>query len=163
MDNAGDGQNVTLTFDILLLDTIKRMRDNYADNNQERYFKYFEIALQLVLPHLDIEIRKGIETDFKKLRSEEAKIKDTTANEQTKKLEYLKLQESFATAHRYYIMLALTKVGIVRTSEEGLIDFDSIEVESLKRVIRAGSGLPSSLKEAGLMPENKPEEKKGAA
>lgn len=162
MENAGDGQNVTLTFDILLLDTIKRMRDNYADNNQERYYKYFEIALQLVLAHLDIEIRKGVETDFKKLKSEEKKIKESGANEQTKKLELLKIQESFANDHRYYIMLALTKVGIVRTSEEGLIDFDSIEVESLKRVIRAGSGLPSSLKEAGLLPETKPEEKKGA-
>jgi hypothetical protein len=158
----GDAGTISLTFDILLLDTIKRMRDYYADDDKERYYKYFEVALQLVLPHLDLEIRKGIEGDFKKLKIEEAKIAEVEANEQTRKIARLKLREGFATAHRYYIMLALTKVGIVKTSEEGLIDFNSIEIDTLKRVIRAGSGLPSSLKEAGLMPD-KPEEKKEVA
>jgi len=157
----GEAQQVSLTYDILLLDTIKLMRNHYADNDQDRYYKYFEIALQLVLPHLDVEIRKGAETDFRKLKLEEKRIADSTANETTKKLQSLKLRESFADAHRYYIMLALTKVGIVKTSEEGLIDFSSVEVEALKRVVRdTGGGLPSSIKEAGLA-EPKPEKKEG--
>lgn len=146
----GDAQSITLTYDILLLDTIKKMRDYYAEGNEERYYKYFEVAIQLVLPHLDLEIRKGVETDFRKLREEEKRIKESTANDQTKRIQLITLKESFATAHRYYIMLALTKVGIVKASEEGRIDFSSIDIENMKRVIRAGTGLPSAVKEAGI-------------
>lgn len=147
-------QNITLSYDILVLDTIKKMRDTYAEDSQEKYYKYFEVAIQLVLPHLDIEIRKEVENDFKQLKK---MIKETNAkdsNDQTKKIEILKLKEDFATTHRYYIMLALTKVGIVRASEEGLIDFNSIEIDAIKRAIRAGGGLPSALKEAKITKED---------
>ena len=159
MGMDGDAQNITLTYDILLLDTIKKMRDCYAESNEEKYYKYFEVAIQLVMPHLEIDIKKGVEADFRKLREEEKRIKDTQANDQTKKLELMKLKDDFATAHRYYIMLVLTKVGIVKTSEEGLIDFKSVDIEDMKHVIRAGGGLPSAVERSGL---NKEREVPGA-
>lgn len=142
-----EGQETqSLTHTYLLLDTIKRMRDANADDQIDRYYKQCRFGLELIISYLSPEIRKDIDTDFKTLRAEIERINnDSSLNEESKKNEILKLKNSFADSHEYYIMASLGKVGIITVSEEGLIDFSSTDLERVKRIVRDSDGLDKAV------------------
>jgi hypothetical protein len=143
-----EGQDVTLTYNSLVLDTILKMRDSQAAGNLEKYTIYFEYALQLLLPHFHIDVRKEIQADHDILKQAIRDINQKESNDQSKKNKVLAARESFANSHRYYVMMALTKVGIVKVSEEGVIDFSSIDIETMKGIIRSsGQGVMKAVDE----------------
>ena len=133
-------QDVTLNYNYLLLDTIKKMRDSQASKDQDSSWTHFKFALKLVNPYLPMEIRKDIEEDYRRLEEKIKEIKECKENEETRKNRIRKLKDSFGEAHEYYIMSALSRVGIIKVTDEGVLDLDELDLATqVKGIIRASS------------------------
>lgn len=142
-----DDQNLTHQF--LFLDTLRKMRDSEANQDDHKYYTYFKFALRLGMGYLDVSQREKIEADYKKMLDDTSILIGAEGkNEETKRFEIRMLKNHFAETHEYYLMAALPRLGIVKIADEGLIDFEKEDIETLKKIVRAGShsGLPSSIK-----------------
>jgi len=142
----GEDTQTALTYNYLVLDTIQKMRDAQAEGNRDKYFVYFDYAMGFAIHHLDLDTRRKVEDSRKTLKTELKRIKEQVdLNDQTRKLMILELKESFANAHRYYVMLVLSKIGVVKVSEEGVIDFNDFDIDELAKVVRSDRGLNSAM------------------
>lgn len=134
-------------YNYLLVQTILKMRDAQADNATAKYWTYFEYALGLVISHLDFQLRGEIQQDYAILATAINKIKTSKINPQTKTMMINRIKEDFADAHRFYIMQALNRVGVVKVEDEGLIDFESTDIDMMTRIVRdLPNGTVSSFK-----------------
>lgn len=139
-------EDVSLNYTWLVLDTVRKMRDGKAKGDTAEYYTHFEFSIQMLLAYIDAEEREKIERDFREYRKLLKAIKDGDANEQTKKRNILLLKEDFADAHRYYVMAALSKAGIIKVSDEGLIDFEKKDINEVRAIVRSGGGVSSTVK-----------------
>jgi hypothetical protein len=133
------GVENNFNYNYLLVQTILKMRDAQADDQPARYWTYFEYALGLVISHLDFQLKGEIQQDYAILMAAFRKInllKDTELNAQSKKSLINKLKEDFADAHRFYIMQALNRVGIVKVEDEGIINFESTDLDTMTKIVR---------------------------
>lgn len=128
--------DINFNYNYLLIQTILKMRDAQAKGEIKEYWIYFEYAMGLVLSHIDFDVRGEIEKDFAVLQEAVRKIKKSNLNEQTKTTLINKLFEDFANSHRFYIMQALNRIGIVKVEDEGVIDFDKIDIDTMTQIIR---------------------------
>jgi len=136
-DQGGVENN--FNYNYLLVQTILKMRDAQADDQPARYWTYFEYALGLVISHLDFQLKGEIQQDYAVLMAAFRKInllKDTELNTQSKKSLINKLKEDFADAHRFYIMQALNRVGVVKVEDEGIINFESTDLDTMTKIVR---------------------------
>lgn len=142
--------NSTNTYEYLVLDTIRRMRDAHAERNKKKYFSYFNFAMRLLLPHIDIKIREKINEDYITLNRERSKIlNDKSLSDITKNIQIEDIECEFADALNSHIFIALSKVGIIRVSEEGIIDFNSIELDKIAQIVQDRSrGLEKAVENA---------------
>jgi hypothetical protein len=139
MDQAQGSVENNFNYNYLLVQTILKMRDAQAEEHPAQYWTYFEYALGLVLSHLDFQLKGEIQQDYAVLMAAFRKInalKDTELNTQSKKSLINKLKEDFADAHRFYIMQALNRVGVVRVEDEGIIDFESTDLDTMTKIVR---------------------------
>lgn len=151
-----------LTFQFLYLDTLRKMRDSEANQDDHKYYTYFKFALQMGMGYLDVSQREKIETDHKKMQQDTAiLISADGKNVETKKFEINMLKLHFAETHEYYLMAALQRLGIVKIMDDGLIDFEKEDIGTLKKIVREGSGLPTAIKRVlddGKGKEEKPKQ-----
>jgi hypothetical protein len=146
-DAPDSAKEVGINYLWLVLDTIRRMRDAQAQARLDEYYVQFEYGLQLLLPHIDIEIRASIEDDFKTLQLGIEQIKREDQNPQSRKLAVQGLKCDFADTHRYFIMEALPRASIYKVLEEGVMDFTKHDLAETTEIIRHSSqGLPSTIK-----------------
>lgn len=128
--------DINFNYNYLLIQTILKMRDAQAKGEIKEYWIYFEYAMGLVLSHIDFNVRGEIEKDFAVLQEAIRKVRKSNLNEQTKNILINKLCEDFANNHRFYIMQALNRIGIVKVEDEGIIDFDKIDIDTMTQIIR---------------------------
>ena len=128
---------IALNYNWLVLDTIRKARDAKAAGNKETYAIYSEYALQLLIPYISRELRFVCEADYKLLVDAIASIKSHSENEQSRKMQIIELRADFADAHRSFTMAALAKVGIVKVTEEGVIDFSILDLDQMKAIVHS--------------------------
>lgn len=128
-------------YNYLLVQTILKMRDANADISIPQYWVYFEYGMGLVVSHLDFRLRGEIEQDYAIIQAAFNKINSTNLNPATKHTLINRIKEDFANAHRFYIMQALNRVGVVRVEDEGVIDFESTDLDTFTKIVR---DLPNS-------------------
>ena len=74
-----------------------------------------------------------------------------------------KIKSIFIDTHMSYIMTAFPRAGIAVTSDEGKINFDDMDFNTMVNAIRAtNAGMPSTLKRIGLSADEKEGEDKDA-
>lgn len=125
-----------------IVNTITKMRDANAENDKDKYFVYFNYALRTAIPYLSTHTRASIEKDYDTFRGYEKAIKeDAKLNEATKQLKIRELKEQFADTHQVFIFIALSKMGIIKVREEGVISFEKLDIDQIATVIRSQKGL----------------------
>lgn len=143
-------EDISKSYQILVLKTTERFIEAHAAQERWRYFSFFRSDLELLMRHLDLEDQQALEQDFqtlKKMLKEIALSKDYNAEE--KKRRTTELQENFADEHRFYIYKAFPKAGIQKPEQEGTMDYSKHDIDQLKQIIRAGKGVgEAALKEA---------------
>ena len=136
MDQQQTGVENNFNYNYLLVQTILKMRDAQAEDKPNEYWVFFDYGLGLVISHLDFQLRGEIQQDYTVLMAAIRKIHESTVNDQTKKRLSTDLKADFANAHRFYIMQALNRVGVVRIEDEGVIDFESTDIDTFTKVVR---------------------------
>ena len=141
--NSESAADTNFNFNYLVVQTTMKMRDAKASRAWWEYWVHFEFAAQLVLSYLEPKVAKDIQLDMDDM---ETRISNLTIacdngvlNEKTRDIQINLLRADFCDKHRYYVMKALNKIGIVKVAEDGVIDFDSIDLETMSAVIRAGN------------------------
>lgn len=125
-----------------MVNTITKMRDANAENDKDKYYVYFNYALKTSIPYLSTHTRASVEKDYEAFRGYEKEIKeDKNLNEATKQLRLRELKEQFADTHQLFIFIALTKMGIIKVREEGVISFEKLDIDQIATVIRSQKGL----------------------
>lgn len=156
-------QDTSMNYQNLLLSTISRMVQAHAHGKIGTYWIYFKSAIRLTTPYIPPAMRNKVEEDYEQFMQNVDKIKnDKEKNEKTKEAEILQLQGEFADNNEFYIMKALSRSGIVKIRDEGIIDFEKYEIEQYQKVIRNSAGLPSSLDQAGILTKEEPKTLKEA-
>ena len=130
------GVENNFNYNYLLVQTILKMRDAQAEDAISQYWVYFEYAMGLVISHLDFQLKGEIQQDYTILATAFNKINDSSLNPESKKALIKSLEADFANAHRFYIMQALNRVGVVRVEDEGIIDFESTDLDTMTRIVR---------------------------
>lgn len=121
-----------------------KMRDAKAEHAKYQYWVYFEFAIQLVLSYLEPGIAAYIQEDFNSMDDKIQIMKQTPGlSEKTREMTTDLFHEEFADRHRYYILKALNKIGIVKVSEDGDIDFGKLDLQVMSEIIRSSSNIRS--------------------
>lgn len=137
---------INLSYNWLVLDSIKKMRDAQARKDQEQFVILFDFCLRLLIPYIAIELKEQIDTDRRTLLMETTRIKRDEKNYETAKKKILDLRVDFADAHLGYVMGALSTVGIVQVRDDGIINFNKIDIETTQNIIRqSGMGLAKAV------------------
>jgi len=131
-----------------VLNTITRMRDADAKENYKEYFTHFRYALDALAPYIDGEKRAAIERDWEVLKVAIVQMKRTLKNDIEIKNEEVRLKKDFADKHMFHVFEALPKASIIKITQDAVIDFDKMEIETMKRIVRTGSGLEASIANA---------------
>jgi hypothetical protein len=137
-DQSGIENN--FNYNYLLVQTILKMRDARAERRIPEYWSYFEDAMQLVVSHLDFKLKGEIQQDYTILAAAINRIENSTVNPQTKVTLINDITKDFANAHKFYIMQALNRVGVVKVEDEGVIDFESVDLDTMTKIVRDTSG-----------------------
>jgi len=124
-----------------------KMRDAKARRDWWEYWVHFEFAIQLVLSYLEPRAAADVQKDFDAMDAKIQSLMKSDLNESTKEILINKLRAEFSDRHRYYVLKALNKIGIVKVAEEGVVDFDSTEIDTLTKIIRQPHQSPTG---AGL-------------
>jgi hypothetical protein len=139
------------------------MRDSDSLKDIDRTFTLFKWLLWYLRNHIPLEDREDIETDWKTIMSKINEVEEDVALNDTSRLALInKIKTIFINTHMSYIMTAFPRAGIVTTSDEGKINFDEMDFNTMVNAIRSNSGMPSTLKRSGLKFNEKIEEDKDA-
>lgn len=147
---ADQPTEISMNHNILVLDTLRKMRDAESANQHDKYFIHFKFALQLVIPYITGEVRKDIETDFITLEGAIEKVKqDKEMNDISRDRTITAIRRNFADTHKAYLMSALTKTGIVKVLDDGVVGFTKYDMDTIASIIRnSGKGLEKSIVQA---------------
>lgn len=152
---ADTDPNQSLTTDLLILDTVKKVRDQKEAGNTTAYCDDLEFLIQLLVDYMEPKIRVMIGADHALLTSEIARIKLEEANEVSRKRKITELRENWADAHRGYALAALSKVNLIKPSDEGLIDFDKLGagdkeagMAKVASIVRSADGIATATRKA---------------
>jgi len=140
MNPEQSGIENNFNYNYLLVQTILKMRDAQAEDDVKKYWVYFEYGIGLVISHLDFQLKGEIQKDYTILAAAFNRIMNSSINPETKKSLINGLKEDFANAHRFYIMQALNRVGVVKVEDEGIIDFESVDIDTMTKIVRDTSG-----------------------
>jgi len=148
--SAENPTEISMNHNILVLDTLRRMRDAESGKHYEQYFTHFKFALQLVIPYISGEVRTDIEDDMDTLKKAIEQIKkDKALNDITRSKVITEVKRDFADNHKAFLMSALTKTGIVKVLDEGVVDFTKNDMDTVAHIIRnSGKGLEKSIEQA---------------
>ena len=147
--------NQSMTTDLLILDTVKKVRDQKEAGHTTAYCDDLEFLIQLLVDYMEPKIRVMIAADHKLLLEEVDRIKREEVNETSRKRKIDDMRESWADAHRGYALAALSKVNLIKPSDEGLIDFEKLgagdKSEGMAKVasiVRSSDGIATATRKA---------------
>lgn len=131
-------KDVDYTFNILVLDTTKEMRNAHANKDIDKAFTYCEWLFWLLKNHIPEEEGMIIETDWQNTNLKIKEIESNTSINEATRIEAIKkLKELFIVFHMNFLMLAYPKAGITRVIEEGVMDFNKeTDYNLVKKIIR---------------------------
>lgn len=118
-----------------------------SQSSQERFYKRTLWGLQYTMNGIDPEPRKRVENDIRICKQIIVDLKASTSNSMDLKTKLDELYQSFAESHSFYVIDALSKVGIRKNFEDGEIDLSNTDLEILGKIIRSGHGLDKSVNE----------------
>lgn len=131
-----------------ILGTLANMQDAdiaSSQSTQEKFYKRTIWGLRLTMKGMDQEARKKVEYDIRNCEAQLAKLEEENENSLTLKAELDRLYVSFSKAHVFYVIDALSKIGIYKTFEDGEIDFSKTDMETLGKIVRADRGIAKSV------------------
>lgn len=131
---AEEAQQVNMTYDMLALDTAKRIRDTKQD--KAAYADNVEFACNLALSYLTSGIRQKMEFDMRLLRDEVARISREEKNDISRKKKIDELRAEFASIHEPYFMVTFSRMGITKPKEDGIIEFDTMGMDAWAAIIQ---------------------------
>ena len=143
MNNAGPmqvGEGNTGQFNIACLNRVERMCNRREDGDLEKYYIACRYALFFVISGITKEKREAILADMRTLDAELGRIYQTEKNDATRREKMLAVQVEFAETHEFYIFEAFSRIGILHISDEGVLDFDKRDIDSITGLVRAGAG-----------------------
>ena len=143
-------QDVAFSYNFLVVDSLRKMCDARADNNWSRYFSFFEFAFRLLVPHIPIEERVKIEANYHAMQAKIVEIEALSSaaeNDESKKIKIIALRRDFADAHLYYLDLGLSKIGVIKIADDGIINLTDESLGSMKAIVRMSGGIRSSAKQ----------------
>ena len=143
MNNAGPmqvGEGNTGQFNIACLNRVERMCNRREDGDLEKYYIACRYALFFVISGITKEKREAILADMRTLDTELGRIYQTEKNDATRREKMLAVQVEFAETHEFYIFEAFSRIGILHISDEGVLDFDKRDIDSITGLVRAGAG-----------------------
>lgn len=142
MENVAE---INLSYTWLVLDSIKKMRDAEASGDLDRFSIYFNFCLRLVIPYMDITLKKNVDDDINLLNQYTTLIRENEPNEETRKKKIKEARAEFANTHMGYVMGTLSKIGLIKVGQDGVIDFTKTDIEQLKQIIRSNEGLERAI------------------
>ena len=137
-------QDSTFTFEIMVLKTTEKMRDADSQNKTAECFTYFKWMMWLLKNHINQEDKDAIEYDMELILRKIAEVEskpDSEVNSQAKEVKINIMKQVFINTHMSYVMAAFPRAGITQVADEGKITFDTIDFETMKRIVRTNSGL----------------------
>lgn len=146
---SGDINEETISYNLnfFIMDTMRRMRDAEAEGDTKKYWVYFKTAFRKLLPFIPMEERVKIEARYRELELKIEEIKASKENEVSRDKQINALRAAFADSHEYYINLGLPKTGIIKVAEDGTIDLTEDSIEMITKIVRAGKGAPTAIRE----------------
>jgi hypothetical protein len=136
MENFSEKIDANYNYNFIVMQTIGKMRDAQARGDLASYWIYFDYALGLVSSYIEAPIAREIQNDYNILNEAIRKIEESNIAETSKKMHIEKLRANFADAHRFYVMNALNRIGVLKLEDEGVIDFSLFDMERTTRVVR---------------------------
>lgn len=144
---APQGAPISNHIEFMIANWIDKMVRAESERNWHAYFTYCTNALQLVKSHIDIRDRQGVQKDWEVVKAALAEAEKLT-NMETKNQTIAKIMKAFVDAHKFYIYGALPGMGIIRNEEDGVIDFDKTELETLIKIVRSDDGMEEAIRNA---------------
>ena len=121
----------------LLNNTFMKLRDAEAMENWPAYFVYFKHILLLLINKMDVKTREIVDQEMTILIDTEQAIKDNPQlADESKRKQIIELRRSFVDAHLYYIFRLRPRAGLDQAEEEGELDFEQLDMDALKHVVR---------------------------
>jgi hypothetical protein len=111
------------------------MRNAKANEQWYKYWVHFKFAMQLLVPYMTVETRKKIEKEYQELLKQIEEIEEKNIARASKDKEIEDVKVEFAETHEHYILSALGRVGIIKVSEEGVLDFNTFDFDVLRQAI----------------------------
>jgi hypothetical protein len=139
--------DINLNHNFLVLDTIRKMRDAEALNDDYTFFVFCENSLQLLIPFMPLQTRAALNDDMKAMRLELKRIKtNETTKEESRKRQELDIRRDFADSHKHLVFIYLSRSGIVVVQDEGMIDFQKHDFDQVSKIVQySGTGMPSAI------------------
>jgi hypothetical protein len=136
MDDGNKKQKPDEYHSYLIVDTYRTMRDAHANKEYHKFYSFFTSLLEMVTPVLDVEIRARINADHEKLKKMIAELYDAEMHEADREKKIERLELFFAESHQNVVYSASSRVNLLKPRVEGLIDFDSTDIDTFSRGVR---------------------------
>ena len=133
---VSDKSSPAETHSLMILTTSERMRDAYANNNREQFFRYFTSALQMLAPAMGYALKQRLEEDHKKLLEVIQQINNGAEHSGSKKEKVINLQFMFAEKHQMVIYSTMARTDIFRPRAEGSVDFNKYDIAILAEAVK---------------------------
>jgi hypothetical protein len=142
----GQAKETSNSIQYMVVDSSMKMRDAKANKDNHQYFVYFKFATQLIMPHMSFNARKKLQDDFNALKALETEVRANEMHQSSKDTTIQEMRYMFADNREYFLLDALPKIGLGKDLEEGQIDFNKTDIDTLVRAVRdVGTGLNASL------------------
>lgn len=140
-------ENVNWNMETLVLQTIGNMSRARAKKEYDAYFDYFEDAFQMTMNYLPVDSQIDLENDVRSLYATLQKVEEEVKHEAERMKAIQKLKMLFANTHKFYIFKALARMGIQKPEIEGEVDFNEVDFDDFKNIIRTNSGMKTAIEE----------------
>jgi hypothetical protein len=143
--------DISVTYHNVVLNIITNMTHAEAQGRKKEYVTYFLNALEMLAPYLPATDSPKCEAGLKELQDRIQKIKEKEGTEglNTQAINDQVLNEkcNFADEHKFYIYRAFERAKIISLSEEGELDFDKVDFDTVIKVVRnSAMGVTANLK-----------------
>ena len=132
----------------LILKNMEDMRKYELAGDVEKSFICLDWSFRWCAKVFDHKTLMSLEDDRKNLEAEIQKVSEQpNLNEISKNQKILALKRGFYRAHVVLSFYGVNLVGIDQHPMDSEIQFTETDAEIVKKIIRAGSGIPSVVKE----------------
>lgn len=144
-----------------VFNTMQLMRDAKANGDTAKYYTYFDNLMKVMVPHIKPKTRLRLQKEIEEMWKLEKSVREDKAlNPAERENQILKMHFIFADNREYYIFNALPNIGLGQDVEEGMIDFENVNVDKLAEAVRSDKKDRFEKLDASSIIVKPPEEKK---